>query len=332
MKTKAVVFPQADSYEVREITLDNMGPDDVFVRTLVTAISPGTERWTLRGKHIGTTFPCIPGYHRIGKIEACGKNVRHYREGDIVYGSAGRWQENIVSMFGAHVGYSVAPWSAYNFVASEMPELVDLEMLSFTILVGVANRGIRFIAPQPGEKVLIIGGGIIGICAAQLAIFRGAAPIIVEKDAERASWIKSLLPKTVGADDNNLEAQLKEFAPEGFNVLYDTVGHAPTTDRLVQLMRHQGRILLQAQYFDKEKCALDLDQIKIKELTMKTTCGIDAQDRVETMQNIRSRVLKIAPLITHRFSENELVKGYDLLHEGKPFNLGIVFHWNEFAD
>ena len=69
MKTKAVVFPEAEKFEMVDLTLDEMGPGDIRVRTLVSAISPGTERWVLKGKHIGTQFPCVPGYHRIGIVE-----------------------------------------------------------------------------------------------------------------------------------------------------------------------------------------------------------------------------------------------------------------------
>ena len=94
-------------------------------------------------------------------------------------------------------------------------------------------------------------------------------------------------------------------------------------------MHHQGTLLLQAQYFDRERCALDIDQIKIREITVKTTCGIDEQDWFETMTNIRTRFLKIGPLITHRFEAKDALKGYELLNTGKPFNLGIVFRWDE---
>ena len=329
MKTKAVVFPEVDKFEVREITLPEVGANDILVRTLVTAISPGTERWFLRGRHIGVEFPLIPGYHRIGIVEKRGEDVSEFEVGDIVYGSAGRWEENIQSQFGAHVGYSVADASGYDFVASETPSKFELETLAFTILIGVANRGVRALEPKATERMVIIGGGIIGICAAQLAMLEGAVPVIVEKDPERLEFIKGIVPNVVSPDDAQFDEKLKEIAPSGFDYLYDSVGHAPTTDRLVQLTRNHGTMMMQAQYFDKEKCAIDMDQVKIKEITIKTTCGIDAKDRLDTVNNILTRRLKVASLITHRFDSDDILKGYELLHTGKPFNLGIVFHWSE---
>ena len=68
-------------------------------------------------------------------------------------------------------------------------------------------------------------------------------------------------PRATGKDDlkqikgvgPKLEQKLKEIAPGRFDILYDTVGHAPTTNRMIQCMRRQGTMLLQAQYFDREK-------------------------------------------------------------------------------
>jgi len=331
MKTKAVIFPEANKFETREIELEKPRPQDVVIRTLVTAISPGTERWTLRGKHLGTEFPCIPGYHRIGIIEECGKEVMNLQCGDIVYGSSANRLKNkkIISMFGAHVGLSVGAQKYYRFISSTLPGRLELETTVFTMLVGVANRGIRFCNIKCGQHILIIGAGIIGICAAQLAIMQGGLPVLLEIDEERVDFVKQIIPNIIRPNDEKFEIKLKELAPDGFDILYDTVGHAPTTNKIVQYMRRQGTILLQAQYFDREKCALDLDQIKIRELVMKTTCGIDDQDWFDTFTNIRTRRLKIAPLITHRFDSKDILKGYELLHTGKPFNLGIVFHWDK---
>lgn len=329
MKTKAVVFPEANRFEITQLQLEKPGPGDIIVKTLVSAISPGTERWVLRGKHIGTRFPCVPGYHRIGIVEEKGKEVKNFQVGDVVYGTGNRWTGDIVSMWGAHLGLSVGNWRDYRFLGSSLPKRLELETMAFAILAGVANRGVRFCEVKAGQKVLIIGAGFIGLCAAQLVSLRGAHPVLLEIDPERISFAKQLIQNLLNPKDEKLKEALEELAADGFDTLYDTVGDAATTDRMVKHIRSRGTLLLQAQYFDREHCALDLDQIKVRELTVKTTCGIDDQDWVETTTNIRSRFLKIAPLITHRFEATDALKGYELLHTGKPFNLGIVFRWDE---
>jgi 2-desacetyl-2-hydroxyethyl bacteriochlorophyllide A dehydrogenase len=326
-----VIFKEANKVEIGSLTLPTPGPGDIVVRTLVSAISPGTERWILRGKHLGAKFPCVPGYHRIGVIEECGGEVSLFQKGDVVYGSGGRWEETIHSMWGAHVGWSVGDPAGYTFIASSMPDQAELETLAFTIVASVSNRGVNASGIRAGQKALIIGAGFVGVCAAQLFALRGAQAILLDKDAERIAFLRKRGYEVLSGDDASLAQRLTEIAPEGFDVLHDTVGHAATTDAMVQRLRNGGVLLLQAQYFDKAACAIDLDQIKVREITVKTTCGIRAEDWQQTMTNIRQRRLNIAPLITHRSGadRDSLLRGYALLSDGKPFNLGIVFHWNK---
>ncbi|MCK5804018.1 MAG: zinc-binding dehydrogenase, partial [Lentisphaeria bacterium] len=296
MKTKAIYYPEVNAYDVCELTLDEMGAADVRVRTLVTAVSPGTERWVLRGLHIGSQFPCVPGYHRLGIVEECGADVTNLKVGDIVYGTPNRWKEDIISMWGAHVGMSVGAAGGYTFVASEPLEADLMESISFTILAGVGNRGInRCDGLGPDTNLLSIGAGIVGITAAQLAVNLGAEATLLDKNPARIAFLKEALPelRVLNVDDPDLVDQLKAIAPNGFDILQDTVGHAPTTDAMVQLMRPRGLMLMQAQYFDKEKCAVDLDQIKVKELNITTTCGIRAEDFEQTTGFMKSGVLKI---------------------------------------
>jgi 2-desacetyl-2-hydroxyethyl bacteriochlorophyllide A dehydrogenase len=330
MKTKAVVFPEANKFEIIDVPVREQGPRDLVVKTLVTAISPGTERWILRGKHIGTKFPCVPGYQRIGIVESCGKEVSNFKVGDIVYGGGYEGGHlGIISMWGAHTGLSVNDWTRYRFISSSLPNQLELETLAFAIVASVATRGIRFLNVKPAQKMLIIGAGFIGICAAQLASRLGAKVVLLEQNPERAAFVKNLQFNVICLEDADFDEKIKEHAPDGFDLLYDTAGHAGTTDRMVQHMKQQGTMLMQAQYFDRESCAVDLDQIKIRELTIKTTCGIDDQDWLDTTNYIRSRYLQIAPLITHRFTSDDALKGFQLLHTGKPFNLGIIINWDK---
>ena len=330
MKTQAIIFPEANSYKITTLTLDKMGTEDVLVRTLTTAVSPGTERWTLRGKHMGTSFPCVPGYHRIGIVEDCGSEVTELQVGDIVYGSSNRWQEkNIKSMFGAHVGYSVANASAYTFLSSKMMSDFELKTVCFTILISIAQRGIETLNMKKSNKMLMIGSGFIGLMGAQLAAMQGVETILLDVNSQIIKFVNKTFPnqKIISPLDKNWLKELKSIAPQGFEYLYDTVGHAETTNALISLMHQQGEIMLQAQYFDKQKQAIDLDMIKVKELTIKSTCGPSPDAMRKTINQILNRELKVAPLITHHFKAKDAIKAYELLDKNTEFNLGMLIDW-----
>jgi 2-desacetyl-2-hydroxyethyl bacteriochlorophyllide A dehydrogenase len=327
-KTEAVVFTEANKFEMRELTLKDMGPHDISVRTLVTAVSPGTERWILKGKHAGTRFPCVPGYHRIGIVEKCGGRVKDLHPGDIVYGGGGGWQEDLFSMWGAHCSYSVEDAAGCRFISSFLPDKAELETTVFTMASAVGYKGIRFLEIKGGEKILIIGAGFIGLCAAQLAVLKNAFPVFMETNSDRIAFAKELGFRAWNPGDKGFDRAMKEFAPEGTDAIYDTAGVAPAVDIAVKYAGRWSRLLLQAQYFDRNN-AIDIDGIKMKEMTIKTTCGVDSGDWDSAFTEIRKRRLRIDSLITHRFLSAECLRGYEMLLEGKPFNLGIVFFWDK---
>lgn len=329
MKSQAVVFTAANTYEVMNIEVADPGPEDILVRTLWTAVSPGTERWTLRGKHLGIRFPCVPGYHRIGIVEAAGAAVTTHKVGDIVYGSNNKIMPPIIRMSGAHIAHSVSAPGAYTILGHGDMDPVLAEQIVFSILVAVGNRGVNTLAVKPRQKILHIGAGIVSLSAAQIAALRGTNSVLIDTDAEQVAFVNRQFPDFLCLDGNDvaLEAKLKEYAPDGFDILCDTVGLAAAIDRYVKFVRKQGTLLLQAQYFDIEHRAIDLDQIKIKELTIKTTCGASADDKAEVRHLIRKGWLKITPYITHRFNKDELIKAYQLLDKSSEHNLGMVIDW-----
>jgi threonine dehydrogenase-like Zn-dependent dehydrogenase len=69
-------------------------------------------------------------------------------------------------------------------------------------------------------------------------------------------------------------------------------------------------------------------QVKTRELTVRTTCGIRDEDWDQAGEHLRSGRLNIRALITHRLPASRLLEAYQMLHTGQPHNLGIVIHWD----
>ena len=71
---EAIVFTGVNQVAVQEIDIADPGPDEVQVRTLFSTISAGTEGWILQNLFTWqpTDYPCVPGYQRVGVVEALG--------------------------------------------------------------------------------------------------------------------------------------------------------------------------------------------------------------------------------------------------------------------
>ncbi len=104
MQTEAVVFEKPDTVTVRRIEMPEPAAGEVCLRTERSTISAGTEGWALRDLFTWskTLFPCVPGYQRVGVIEALGPQVTGWQVGERVMATTGRWDGEVKPFWGAH--------------------------------------------------------------------------------------------------------------------------------------------------------------------------------------------------------------------------------------
>src|SRR5438552_18701302 len=90
MKVRRIVWTDVGRMEFEEAELDAPGPGQVQVSTLVTLLSPGTERaWFLGLPNTPLRFPARPGYNQVGHVTAVGAGVTSVAVGDGVVSTAG---------------------------------------------------------------------------------------------------------------------------------------------------------------------------------------------------------------------------------------------------
>src|SRR5436190_13915711 len=95
MQAHAAVALAPRHVAFQPVTVPDPGPDDVVVRVRHSWISNGTEGSFVRGERIGgdtprlesdpLPFPHVPGYQKVGVVEAVGGNVDDLRVGETVF-------------------------------------------------------------------------------------------------------------------------------------------------------------------------------------------------------------------------------------------------------
>lgn len=177
----------------------------------------------------------ILGQELAGEIEAIGKDVKRFREGDQVFGLTGM-------RFGAYAEYLCMP-EEENYASGMVIEKPD--NMSYEEAAGVPVGGtnalhfIRKAKIQSGEKILINGaGGSIGIYAVQLAKLQGAEVTIVD------SRSKLDMLRSLGAD-HVIDYEQQDFTQNGeiYDVILDVVGTSPYS-RSLKSLKATGRYLL----------------------------------------------------------------------------------------
>ncbi|WP_324726117.1 NAD(P)-dependent alcohol dehydrogenase [Actomonas aquatica] len=129
----------------------------------------------------------VLGGYWAGEVTACGAAVTRFKVGDRVAGCA-------KLRMGAYAEEAVYP---ENYTIARLPAAVDFDAVAASLLGGLnALHFLNLAKLQPGEELLIIGGGgSIGLLAIQIAKARGAHVTVVDK-TEKAELIRR-----AGADD-----------------------------------------------------------------------------------------------------------------------------------
>ena len=324
-----VVFPAPGRVEIWTVTLPDVGPHDVLVRTVSSGVSQGTERWLLTDRYRWANgipqYPHFPGYQAAGVVEEIGSEVRDPTIGDHVF-AQGTAFAGPLPRYGlaSHTGYLVAPRSA---VTKLDPDL-DLASASLLRMAGVARHGVRVTGVYEGDTVAVIGQGLIGQMSAQAARRQGARVISSDLIGSRvAASAKYSADRALDATTEDIAEAIREEAPHGADVVIETIGNARLFLTCVDLVRREGRICLQGYYPDLIE--VDFHPTHLKRPTVTFPCWVDEEEDAELAADLAAGRVVIEPLITHRIPYTEAAAAYELVVEHPEQTLGMVLTWGD---
>jgi len=235
-----------------------------------------------------------------------------------------------------------------------IPDCVDDESASFTVLAAIAMQGIRLTAPTIGETVVVSGLGLIGLLAVQILKANGCRVLGVDFDSSKCA-----LAKKFGAEVVDLsKGEDVLVAAEGFSrgrgvdaVLVTASSKSNEVMHQAAMMcRKRGRIVLVG------VVGLELSRADFyeKELSFQVSCsygpgrydedyeqkGIDypigfvrwteRRNFEAVLDLMASGALDVAPLITHRYAIDSAKEAYESLDDRSA--LGILLKYATASD
>jgi L-iditol 2-dehydrogenase len=322
---------------VEQSARPEVGPDDILVRASACGICSGDIMpWYIRRK-----APLVLGHEPVGVVEEAGAAVRGFRPGERVFV---HHHAPCFSCPACRRGEYVqcATWRATRITPGGMAEyfLVSAENQRDTlrlpddvadidgVLVEPAAcvvKSIRRSGLKPGETILVIGLGIMGMMHVKLARHRGAGLVIgADLFESRASLAKALgadIGLVVSGDD--LAEQVRQITD---GAMADVVIVGPGTARaLTAGIAAAGKGATVVQFTatpPEEEMLVRPHDLYFNEtrLIPSYSCGPD--DTREALELVRRGVLSARELVTHRFPLARICEAYDQAQ--KPDSLKVV--------
>src|SRR5215207_754866 len=266
--------------------------------------------------------PMALGYSSAGTIIALGRDMQGFKVGQRVACAGGG--------YAVHAEYNVVPRNLLTL----LPKQVDFESAAFTTLGAIALHGFRLGEPQIGENVAIIGMGLLGLLAAQIATAAGCHVLGIDVDPARITLASSLGLNAVRRTDA-ADASATFTANRGFDVILicaDTPSNDPVELAGV-IARDRARVVATGAvgltfprkvYYEKEISFInsrsygpgryDLDYEEhgndYPPGYVRWTEGRNFEAVVDLMAKGQ---LQVKPLITHRFDIHEAAQAYEVI-------------------
>ena len=253
---KALYIEKENTVYLKEVPKPVPADDEVLIKVAASGFC-GSDIHILKGGHV-QKYPVIPGHEFAGVIEEVGSKVVHFKAGDRVSADPNIFCENCDACKSNHqihcknlsVLGSLRDGAMAEYVT--VPErcvfdIGDLDFIQASMaepLGCVINSHNKFEIPI-GAKVLVMGAGTIGLMQMLLSKRRGAAKVYMI-DLKEAQLEKA---REVGADvvlksDANIEATLREYEPEGFDIVIDATGAPKVVEMGIRLVKYAGKMIV----------------------------------------------------------------------------------------
>jgi len=322
-------------------------PTDIVVQIDTTTIC-GTDLHILKGDVPAVTDGRILGHEAVGTVAAVGAAVTSLAEGDRVLvpaiTSCGRCAYckrampshcqatgGIGWIFGHLIDGTQAEYARVPFAETsvhKVPEGVTDERVIFLadILPTGYEVGVRNGRVKPGDVVVVVGAGPVGLAAIQTASLAGAARIIALEPADTRREHSRRFGADVAIDtaDPDAEQQVMALTDGGLgaDVAIEAVGVPATFDICTRVVRPGGVVANVGVH--GAPTTLHLEDLWIKNVTI-TTGLVDGTTVPMLLQLVRSGKIAADLFGTHDFALHDMMAAYDTFAEaGKHNALKVV--------
>src|ERR1700683_4364012 len=341
----AAVYRGVNDVRLETVPVPQIGPGELLLRVHSCGVC-GTDLKKI--PHASHSPPRIFGHETSGMVAAVGAGVRQFQPGDRVvvfhhipcrecyYCQHNTFAQcSTYKKVGCTAGFEPSGGGFAEYVrvmdwivqkgTVRIPDGVSFEQACFVEPVNTCMKGIEALRLIPGETVLAIGQGPIGIILSVLARKAGATVITSDLYPERLRMSKSLgFENLIDASQQDAICSVREQTEgRGADAVILAVGSNALIRPAMDAVRPGGRVLLFAQT-QRGEVVVDPAAICVDEkmLVGSYSASVDLQE--ESVQFVMNKEMDLEQLISHRFPLQDSARALELAAHPQPASMKIV--------
>jgi 2-desacetyl-2-hydroxyethyl bacteriochlorophyllide A dehydrogenase len=318
-----LTFEEPGQVAIRSERLDNsVGDNQVLVRNRCSLISAGTELAVFTAVHPGlavpghwATFPWCPGYASVGVVEAVGARaaeVLGVAIGDRVFHES------------SHATWSVVEAARVQVVPDDVPD----ERAVFTKALTIAMTALRSAPVRFGDRIAILGLGVIGNLSAQLAREAGAFTVTAYDRADG----RRRLARRCGIERAD-DPDGSDCTQQDADLVIEATGAAASVAAATRYARPGGRVVL----LGSPRTPVTFDayfSVHLRGLSIvgahESVIGVSQRRADEPFTNhlLASGRVLVEPLVTHRIAFRDAQVAYEGLQDRRDEFVTVVLEYS----
>ena len=334
MKWANLVTPTEIKLEEAEVP--EPGPGEMQIKVKVCGVC-GSDVHAYYGKHPFVSTPIVPGHEFSGVVSKLGDGVEGFEEGDrvtvepsLTCGECYNCRHGLYNICrelrvlgcqapGAFAQYiSVPAEKVYS-----LPDNLDFDDGALVEPSAVGVHAVRKSELSLGDRVVVIGDGVIGLAIVQAAKAAGAGEIIVVGHHEGRLEIAEEL----GADvtfiaGDTVKFIMDNYGPDGIDIVYEAVGVGTTINQAIDIVRKGAKIIVVGVFGKHPETKVGL--IQDKEIDMRGALMYVQEDYPRTIDLISKGEIDTKPLITARYPLEKVSEAFDLIMTERDDTLKVL--------
>ncbi len=205
-----------------------------------------------------------------------------------------------LKVLGVHIDGGLREFIAVPLDKLHRSEALTLDQLALVEMLGIGAHAVSRATPEPGEWVLVVGAGPIGLSVIQFAAMTGAKILVADVSPARLAFCQRhfRVDRALDARQNLLDAVKDITGGELPTTVFDATGNRASMQAGFELVAHGGRLVFVGLF--QGEVAFSDPNFHRRELTLFATRNATAADFRRIIGLMEAGQIDVAPWITHR--------------------------------